>query len=106
MGIYDTLIDGDRSCQIKVFPDSFEVYEVGDKLPTEGTFTIVLPSYEGARFVLIEKGVFKKLTDNPDETYSPVIDKWGSGLDNIESFVNTYQELVDSLSETKIKEGK
>jgi len=81
MGVYDTLIDGDRSAQVKCWDDlSYKSFHVGDEVPTYGdldTYTIVLPSYEGSGFALIANGTFKGLTYKVGNTWEPYITKWG-----------------------------
>lgn len=84
MGVYDTLIDGDRSVQVKCWDSKLELYYKGDKVPPIAdmdTYTIILPSYCCVRFALIVKGTFKGLTNEVKNTWEPYITKWGGQTD-------------------------
>ena len=86
MGIYDTLVDGEKSVQIKCYESvSLNTFHVGDKTPLKRTVTILFPDYEeGARFAIIEEGVFKGLTNDPTKAKPPFISKWGRKCKSIE----------------------
>jgi len=95
MGVYDTLIDGDRRVQVKCFTNALTSYEVGDEVPIKGTYIIVLPEREDVRFALVKDGIFIGLTGCPPN----FIDKWGGQLSGVADFRDHYEELVRSLSE-------
>lgn len=100
MGVYDTLIDGERQAQVKCFTNALESYEVGDEVPLKGTYIIVLPEREDARFALVKDGIFVGLTECPPN----FIDKWGGYLSGFADFRDHYEELVQSISkETKME---
>lgn len=103
MGLYDTLVDGERTAQIKCFGRDMETYEVGDQLPCDGSFIIMLPDYEGARFALVKDSIFVGFTDCP-----PIlIDKWGTHLVSYDAFVDSFTELVNlHSSETSTMRGE
>jgi hypothetical protein len=95
MGVYDTLIDGGRSVQIKIFGDSYETYEVGDQLPCDGSFIIVLPDYEDAPFAIIKDGIFLGLTDCPPI----IVDKWGGHIVSYDAFKSPESPIEKALSQ-------
>ncbi len=84
MGVYDILVDGDRSVQVKCWSDlSLKKILVGEEVPTwndHDTYTIILPSYD-AKFALVVNGVFKGLTNQVKNTFEPYVTKWGSPTD-------------------------
>ena len=89
MGVYDTLVDGDKTVQVKCFPPpSLRTYKVGDKTPLRRTVTILLPDYEDAKFAIIEKGVFVGLTNDPEKAKPPYLSKWGKKCKTIEDIEN------------------
>lgn len=97
MGLFDTLVDGDKSVQVKCWDSLMDTYRVGDNVPTLGpyiTYTIVLPSYEEARFARIGNGVFKGLTDEPSQTWSPYISKWGG-----ETIISVDQDELNPIAQ-------
>jgi len=80
LGVFDTLVDGDRSAQVKCWDSALKVYQKGDEVPrfeTLDTYTIVLPSYCDAEFALIAKGKFHGFTNEVRNTWEPYISKWG-----------------------------
>ena len=98
MGVYDTLIDGDKQAQIKCFDCEMNTYKVGDKIPRDGTFIIVLPPRENKRYAIIKDSIFLGLTDR----YPKIIDKWGCVLGSVHDFEDTFKDLVQEISkETK-----
>jgi len=102
MGVYDTLIDGDKQVQVKCFTNALTSYEVGDKVPLKGTYILVLPEREDVRFALVKDGIFIGLSDS----LPYFIDKWGRHLSGVADFSDPYEELVQSLSkEAKRGEG-
>ena len=103
MGVYNTLVDGARQVQIKCFGDGYNIYNVGDQLPCDGSFIIVCPTYkeDGQIYAVVKDSIFLGLTDCPPV----IIDKWGTHLVSYDAFVDSYTELVQSLSE-KAKEEK
>jgi len=109
MGTYDTLVDGEKLAQVKIFNRTMSVFKKGDKLPVEGlgvgnTFTIVLPDYEGARFAIVKDGKFIKLTSDVNETYRPYVDKWGNIIEKLEDMVNPfYQAVQEALKKEEMK---
>ena len=102
MGVYDTLIDGERSVQVKCFGRDMKIYEVGDQLPCDGSFIIMFPEYEGAGFAIVKDSIFLGLTDCPPV----IIDKWGTHLVSYDAFVDSFTELTQSLSESAKKGGE
>lgn len=100
MGVFDTLVDGSKKAQIKLFDCTLHTYEAGDEVPKDfgDNFTIVLPKREVARFALIKDGKFVKLTGNREETYPPFISKWGEPLNQIDDFRNPYAEMVKEFA--------
>lgn len=101
MGVYDTLVDGERSAQVKCFDGKLATYKAGDQVPCDGSFIIVLPEYEGAEFAIVKDGVFIGFTDCPPV----IIDKWGKHLISYDAFKNPYEEIVDSLRKTVKNDG-
>ena len=97
MGTYDTLVDGDIEIQVKVFDNDFNIYKLGDKVPCDGSFVIVNPN-ENYPYILILNGEFVGFTD-----CFKVIDKWGQELKTVEDFVDTFKELVHTISEKSIE---
>jgi len=95
MGVYDTLIDGERKAQIKCFDCEMNTYKVGDKVPLSGTYILVLPEREDVRFALVKDGIFIGLSDS----LPYFIDKWGRHLSGVADFSDPYEELVQSISE-------
>jgi len=119
MGLYDTLIYGKNAVQVKCLGSNMLWYEPGEKVPPihyyEGyemwpepeqvdTYTIILPTYEPLRYVLIKNRVYVKLTNEPKETHPPYISKWGTPLSDIDGFSNPFQNIVDSLRPTMNEE--
>lgn len=100
MGTYDTLVDGERSVQVKVFDNEFNTYNIGDKIPCDGSFIIMFPEYEDSLFAIIKDSVFLGLTDCPPI----IIDKWGNQLTSYDAFKSLYEDLVQSL-ESKVNES-
>ena len=94
MGLFDTLVDGERSVQTKIFANLMNTYRVGDKLPCDGSFIIMFPDYEEAPFAIIKDGVFLGLTDCPPI----IVDKWGNHLTSYDDFEDIYQEFVDNVT--------
>ena len=89
MGIYDILVDGDKTVQVKCFKDpGLRTYKVGDKTPFRRTVTILLPDYEEAKFAIIEKGIFVGLTNDLSKAKPPFISKWGKKCKTIEDIEN------------------
>ncbi len=84
MGVYDILVDGDRSEQVKCWDDlSLKIIHVGDLVPTwmgNDTYTIILPGL-GSGFALIVNGVFKGITGQVKNTFEPYVTKWGDPTD-------------------------
>jgi hypothetical protein len=84
MGIYDTLTDDKRACQVKCFESNLFVYHIGDILPDMGiypdNYTIVLPEYEGCKFAIVKDRKLWKLTNIVSQTIEPFIDKWGNRI--------------------------
>lgn len=81
MGLYDTLIDGEKSCQVKMFDCILATYKPGDEIPNiRGAFVITFPDYARARFAVIRDGKFEKLVDEltEEEKKLPAYDKWGN----------------------------
>lgn len=99
MGMYDTLIDGERSVQTKMFKNMLNTYEVGDKLPCDGSFIIMFPDYEEVPFAIVKDGIFLGLTDRPPI----IVDKWGRHLVSYDAFEDVFGDLVQSLA-SKVKE--
>ncbi len=93
MGLYDTLIDGEKQAQIKCFNREMNTYKVGDQVPRDGSFIIVLPPQENKRFAFIKDGVFIGLTDR----CPVIIDKWGRELTSFSDFRNPFEDLVQDL---------
>ncbi len=102
MGVYDTLIDGERQAQVKCFWNEMNIIKVGDEVPLNGTYIIVLPEREDARFALVKGGIFVGLSDCPPY----FIDKWGGQLTDIDDFKDTYEELVQSISKDSKMEAE
>ena len=94
MGLFDTLIDGKRSVQTKMFKNMLNTYEVGDKLPCDGSFIIMFPDYEEAPFAIVKDGTFLGLTDCPPL----IVDKWGKHLSSYDDFEDIYQNFVDNIN--------
>jgi len=94
MGVYDTLIDGDKQAQIKCFDCEMNTYKVGDKIPRDGTFIIVLPPRENKRYAIIKDSIFLGLTDR----MPAIIDKWGCYLISCDDFRDHPAELVEKIS--------
>ncbi len=102
MGVYDTLIDGERQAQIKCFTNEFKTYKVGDKVPRKGTYIIILPAHENVKFALISEGIFVCLSDCPPT----LIDKWGEHLRSPADFKDRFEELVQKTSKEMKKESE
>ena len=96
MGVYDTLIDGEKQAQIKCFDCELKTYKVGDQVPCDGSFIIVLPPREGVHYAIIKDSIFLGFTDCPPM----IIDKWGEHLVSYDAFRDPYEELVQSLTST------
>ncbi len=106
MGVYDTLIDGEESVQVKclgslrdeIYP-AMRTYNVGDRvLAPEATMTIITPHYPtGHRYALIKDGRFIGITSFFGITFGPYYDKWGSFLESPGKFINLAQKAIDDL---------
>ena len=85
MGVYDTLVDGDRSVQVKCWSNvSCKNIFVGETVPTwnnHDTYTIILPGFVGSGFALVVNGIFKGITDQVKNTFEPYVTKWGDPTD-------------------------
>ena len=93
MGSFDTLSDGDREIQVKCFEGNLKNYHVGDVVPElhsyhEGyrkwipelqyeTYTIDMDPYGDPPYALVKDKVFVGFTDDIEETYPPIIYRWG-----------------------------
>ncbi len=99
MGVYDTLVDGDRQAQVKCFDCKLKTYKVGDKIPCDGSFIIVLPHHrEGAHYAIVKDSIFLGFTDD-----TPIIiDKWGEHLVSYDAFRDPFEEAVQRLT-SKVK---
>lgn len=84
MGVFDSFIEMNVYCeetvvQCKAYEPFLNEYYVGDKVPKidgfADTYTIVLPSYEERRFILIKKQKFVGLTNELKKTWPPYISK-------------------------------
>jgi len=100
MGTYDTLVDGDKSAQIKMFDCDLTTYNAGDKLPTDKTFTIIFPSFCWNRFAIVKDGIFIKLTNEESEIFSPYVDKWGEELVSSHILLDPTRELINEIIKT------
>ncbi len=106
MGVYDTLVDGEDSVQVKclgslrgeIYP-AMRTYNVGDRvLAPEADMTIIVPDHPtGHKYTLIKGGRFMGITLNLGLTYAPYYDKWGSFLESPGKFVDLAQKAVDDL---------
>ncbi len=108
MGVYDILVDGDRSVQVKCWPNlSIKSFHVGDEVPSPfPDMTIVCPDYgiysdKGNVFVIIKDHRLVKLTKDSSEAVPPYIDKWGASLDTSDDFENPFVALVESPTDPK-----
>ena len=103
MGVYDTLIQGDLSAQVKCFDCGMNTYNVGDEVPCDGSLIIMLPAYDGdaTQFAVVLNGIFVGFTGCPPK----LIDKWGGDLTSYDQFVNPYFEAVRRLAE-ELKDKK
>ncbi len=91
MGLYDTLIDGEKQAQVKCFDCEMNTYKVGDQVPSDGSFIIMFPP---DLYAIIKDSIFLGFTDCPPV----IIDKWGGHLASYDDFKNPYEELVRSLA--------
>ena len=90
MGVYDILFDDLKQVQVKCFNNEMKGYEIGDKVPVDGSYVIMFPLREDARFALIGDGLFLGFTDVPPETPNRIIDKWGKQLNSYEDFSDPF----------------
>ena len=97
MGLYDTLVDGDKEAQVKCFNREMNIYEVGDRVPSGGSFIIMLPPYEDAAYAIIKDGIFLGLTDCPPSTADKIIDKWGGHLASYDDFKDPYEKIAQKI---------
>lgn len=106
MGVYDTLIDGERQAQIKCFNCEMNTYKVGDRVPYDGSLVIVLPSRgENIRYAIVKDSIFFGFTNCPP-VIPTIIDKWGEHLVSYDDFKDPYEELTQNMSkEMKAAEG-
>ena len=102
MGVYDTLIDGEEQAQIKCFDCEMNTYKVGEKVPRDGSFIIVLPPRESKSYAIIKDGIFLGLTDRQPA----IIDKWGCYLISCDDFRDRPAELVREISKEAKKESR
>lgn len=106
MGVYDTLVDGEDSVQVKclgslrgeIYP-AMRTYNVGDRVVSpEATMTIIVPDYPtGRKYALIKDGRFIGITRTDGVTFGPYFDKWGKFLAVPSDFRNIMQDLVDDF---------
>jgi len=113
MGVFDTLVDGDESVQVKCFASNLRTFHVGDIIIDSpyDDMTIVCPDYsdysgESKIFALLKDGKFFKLTRDPEETYPPYVDKWGGYLSSAEDFKNHFRILVEEIARTVERESQ
>jgi len=106
MGVYDTLVDGEESVQVKclgflrgeVYP-AMRTYNVGDRvLSPEADMTIITPHYPtGHRYVAIKDGTFMGITSALYLTHPPYYDKWGNFLESPGEFIDLAQKPVEDI---------
>lgn len=93
MGLFDSFIETNVYCettvvQCKAYDPFLNEYYVGDKVPKidgfADTYTIVLPSYEERRFILIKKQKFVGLENEMRKTWPPYISKYGEPMNKKE----------------------
>lgn len=108
MGLYDTLVEGDKQAQVKCFSSEMNTYEVGDRVPYDGSLIIMFPPYEGARYAIVKDSIFLGFTDSAPA----LIDKWREHLISYDDFKDPYNELAqkillrDDLDQELINEDK
>lgn len=80
MGVYDTIIAGDKEGQVKLWDCNLVTYRVGDKV--RGSAAGFPENYSIAMreggYVNIHSGILVSWTDKP--LHSPVLDKYGEQL--------------------------
>ena len=113
MGVYDTLVDGDQSVQVKCFSCDLATYYVDDFIASapHADMTVVCPDYrvypqEGKIFALLKDRRFVGFTHDPEETYPPYIDKWGNCLATEEDFKDHFRVLVEEIARTVERESQ
>jgi len=105
VGLYDTLVDGDKEAQVKCFNREMNIYKVGDRVPRDGSFIIMLPPYEGAPCAIIKDGIFMGLTDCPPSMVDKIIDKWGKRLASYDDFKDPYEKIAQKIKKDAEAEG-
>jgi hypothetical protein len=105
MGMFDTLTDGKKQCQVKCFECVMSIYQIGDELPDmdiyPNNYTIVLPEYEGCKFAIIKDKKLWKLTNVASLTIEPFIDKWGSRISVTKKF-NPSKRIDTEISKVNL----
>ena len=99
MGTYDTFVDGGKNCQTKMFNCLLSIWNPGDAVPLKESFTMILPDYEGARYAIVQNGIFVKLTDDTLETTGPYYDKWGGLITDVTEDVGQRNPLKQAVDE-------